>query len=229
MRAEKQTRENAEKEREEEKEWESTRKARMETANNKDTEDRRQRENQKATKLAEKEATIMRDTEEHRSKSVRRSNTASLSAHFTREMNEIAVADEQTGERARDTHTQAQNREVGGIYTISTELYNRGRLILPKTVAECLAKWVICQDVQENQENHKVGVVWDRQGLMSKYQDIWKRRVVRDGQQQQDVPQETKKDIEVISLVDTDEAAVVEHAAKSLRQHRQSSYNMSKM
>jgi hypothetical protein len=53
--------------------------------------------------------------------------------------------------------------------------------VLPRLIIECLAKWVVCHDVQTERKNKRSNIVWDTLGLMKPHQDVWKERKVCGG------------------------------------------------
>jgi hypothetical protein len=47
---------------------------------------------------------------------------------------------------------------------------------LPRSIVECLAKWVVCHDKRSDNKDKRSNVVWDTTDAMKTNQDIWKER-----------------------------------------------------
>ena len=78
---------------------------------------------------------------------------------------------------------------------------------MPKIAAECLAKWVICQDISQEELEASKKTVWDRQAKMQKYHSMWKGRQVIEGAPTHS--QDVSREIEILSLTEEKEGEAI--------------------
>ena len=149
----------------------------------KNAKERRKKKHVSKREDRERDATIERESEERRRKEIRRSQN-SIGAIPPDEINrEVRGSAGGKGEvdppQEKETpKPQTQENILAGIKkqarTDITTLEDKQAL--PRSIIECLAKWVVCHDVQAESKNKRSNVVWDTLGSMKKHQDVWKAR-----------------------------------------------------
>jgi hypothetical protein len=131
----------------------------------------------------ERDVTIKRESEERRRKEIRRSQN-SIGAippdEIKREVRGSAGGEGEVDppQEKETPKPQTQENILASIKkqarTDITTLEDKQAL--PRSIIECLAKWVVCHDVQAESKNKRSNVVWDTLGSMKKHQDVWKAR-----------------------------------------------------
>ena len=152
---------------------------------------REEKKNKKALKKRrnqERDATIERESEERRRKEIRRSQNSIGPIPPDEIKSEVrgSVGDKGEVDQVREQETrkpQTQENILANIkkHTETEISTGGGHKVLPRLIIECLAKWVVCHDVQTERKNKRSNVVWDTLGLMKTHQDVWKERKVCGG------------------------------------------------
>ena len=203
---------------EREQQWTETRKRERESTIEKEAEDRRGKENRKLAKAAERQQAFGRDEKDHQAKvngNSRRSNISSL----TREVYDTGgekAAVEQLVEQ--ELASSSSSSSVSSKISSSSSNRSTGGAILPKIAVECLAKWVICQDIAQHETEVGKTIVWDRLAKMRKWHSIWEGRQVIEGAPANS--QDNSKEIEILSLTGEEEGETIMHATSDLKMNK---------
>ena len=188
-----------------EQQWEETRKRERESTIEREAEDCRRKENRKLAKVAEKEKVIGRDAKDHQAKVNGKSQGSNISS-LTREVYDI----ERDRVENREQASSSSASSVVSLISISSSDRNTGGAILPKIAIECLAKWVTCQDISQEELEASKKIVWDRQAKMQKYHSMWKGRQVIEGAPTHS--QDVSREIEILSLTGGKEGEAIMQA-----------------
>ena len=118
----------------------------------------------------------------------------------------------------REQASSSSASSVVSLISSSSSDRNTGGAILPKIAIECLAKWVTCQDISQQELEASKKTVWDRQAKMQKYHSMWKGRQVIEGAPTHS--QDVSREIEILSLTGEKEGEAIMQATSDLKTNR---------